>query len=99
MLGGVGDGIELVVTHDDLGASAVDHALHDLEDPELFVAAINQVADEDGSASGMPVGTGPVVDGVAERLEQNGELGGAAMDVADDVEVAHRQSVRIAGDM
>jgi hypothetical protein len=48
MLGVVGDGVELVVAHDDLGASAVHHPLHGFQHLQLFAAAVDEVTDEDG---------------------------------------------------
>ena len=53
-LGGVRDGVEFVVAHDDLGASAVDHPLHDLKNAKLLAATIDQVTDVNGLPVAMP---------------------------------------------
>ena len=89
MLDGVRDGVELVVAHDDLGGAGVDHRLDQLQGPQLFCAAVDEVADEDGGAFGMGVGAGVGVDAVVEAFQPLLEKSRHAVDVADDVVSPH----------
>src|SRR5882757_8660758 len=88
-LGGERDGIEFVVAHDDLRAFAVDHAFHDVEDAELLMATVDEVAYVDGLPLRMPVGTGPVILLIAQSSEQIRQMRRAAVNIADDVVAPH----------
>ena len=69
--GVVRDRIEFMVPHDDLGASAVDHLLHDFQDRQLIIATIDEVADEDGVPIRMPVGTRRVALAIAKTSSRS----------------------------
>ena len=85
----VGDRIEFVVAHDDLGTAPVDHALDGPQDAKLIVTAIDQVADEDCLTRRMCVGAGRLVDAIVHLAQERIEFLGAAVDVADDVVALH----------
>ncbi len=73
----------LVVAGDAQGVARPDHGHHAAQHAGAVRAAVDEVADEDGGAA---LGVDAV--GVAELGEQGLQLGGAAVDVADDVEGA-----------
>jgi hypothetical protein len=69
ILGGVGHGIELVITHHDLRRPRIDHCLDHLEDPELGRTPVDQIAHEYGLSVRVPVGTRRRGDAVTEFAE------------------------------
>ena len=89
MLNGIGEGVELVVAHDDQGGAGIDHGLHQLQRPQLFGSAVDEIADEDGCAFGMCVGAGLGVDAVVEAFQPFFQQSCHAVDVADDVVSPH----------
>ena len=89
MLEGIRDGVELVVAHHDLCGAGVDHRLHQLQGSQLFGAAVDQIADEDGGAFRVGVGAGVGVDAVVEAVQPFLEKGCHAVNVADDVVSPH----------
>lgn len=72
-----------MVAGDAQGVARLDHGHHAAQHTRAVRAAVDEVADEDGGAA---VGVDAV--GVAQLAEQRLQLGGAAVDVADDVEGA-----------
>ena len=89
MLDGVREGIEFVVTHDNQSGAGVDHRLDQLQRPQLFGSAVDEIADEDGCAFGMCVGAGLGVDAVVEAFQPFFQKCCHAVDVADDVVSPH----------
>lgn len=87
MFGRVSDGVEFVVSHDDLGVSAVDHVLDDFEDTQLLTTAVDQIADKDRLSFGICECA--VFTLISEFGEQGMQSGRAAMNVADDVVALH----------
>ena len=87
ILDGVGDGVELVVAHHDLGGAGVDHRLDQLQGSQLFAPAIDQIADEDCGALG--VGIDATVGAVAEAFQALFKQRCHAVNVADDVITTH----------
>jgi hypothetical protein len=57
-----------VVAHDGARGAGVDHRAHDLQGPELAGAAVDEVANEDGDAAGMPPSA--ALDAVAQLGQQ-----------------------------
>ena len=89
MLGVVGDRVELVVAHDDLGTSAVHHGPDDLENPQLPRSSVDEIADEHHTPLRVLVRAGTCVGRITELAEEPLQLRGAAVDVADDVVTQH----------
>ena len=87
--GGVADGIELVVAHHDVSAAVVDHRLDDLQHLQLSGPAVDEVTDEDRGAFRVSVHA-LVVLLVAELAQQDRQLFGVAVNVANDVVLSHR---------
>jgi hypothetical protein len=86
--GRVGDGVELVVAHHDLGRAGLHHGADDREHLELVGPAVDEIAEEHRLAFGVPVDAVDLA--VAEQIEQSPEVVGVAVDVADHVEPSHR---------
>ena len=83
------DEFDVVVAGDAEGRSGGDHAHDQLERLRDFRAAIHQIAQKDGFASGGRIGAEIVgIDGIAQLREQQDKFVIAAVNVADDVEGA-----------
>ena len=86
-----GNGIELMVAHDRTRAAGLHHAA-------LVRPPVDEVADKEGLAVGVPVRSVPVA--VAQPGQQAVELARLAVDVADDVVVhVHPSFVIVNGTM
>ena len=91
VLGGVGDGVELVIAHDDLSGASLLHPSDDLQDINVLLASIDQVANEDRLAIGVSVDALRLY--VAEAMEESDQFLALAVHIADDVVSAHDTSV------
>jgi hypothetical protein len=78
-----GQGVEFVVAHDRESSARLDHRPDDLERLVDLGAAVDEVAEENGLAVGVPVNA--VLPRVAERLQELLESVSVAVDVADQV--------------
>ena len=93
---GVGDGVELVIAHDDLSGASLLHPSDDLQDINVLLASVNQVTDEDRLAVGVPVDALRLY--VAEAMEESDQFLALAVHIADDVVATHVTSVSLGRD-
>lgn len=84
-----GNGVEFVVAHDGQRGSRFDHATHQADGTHLIGATVDEIADEDRLAVGMPPAPGIIA--VAHSVQQRLQLVSLSVYVTNDV-MAHRSA-------
>ena len=94
----VGNRVELMISHHNLGAAAVNHRLDEFKGLPLLRPTIDQIANENGSVGAVVVSTGSAAPTVAKTNESLFQLRGATVDVTDDV-VVHSEPLTLMRDI
>ena len=79
------DGIQLVIAHDRLRLTRIDHGAHDMQHPGILRPPVDEVSQKHDRAPGVRMPPGAAAFTVAEFAQKSGQLVRLPVDVGDDV--------------